>query len=119
MKKLITSLSILTIFILSIISFNAQAQNSNFSMELQNSSVHNAVIYPNPVIDYKFNIQSNQIISEIEVLNVIGKTIVTQVNENFSTDDLTVNLPQCEKGMYIVKIIFNDETHIIKKLLVN
>ncbi len=116
MKALITTLTILILFLS--VSFTVNAQNEGFSMELQNSNVHNAVLYPNPVVNYKFNIQSNQVISEIEVLNVIGKTIHQQINDNYSTDDMLVNLPECEKGMYLVKIVFNDDKHIIKKLLI-
>ncbi len=116
MKALITTIIILVLFISS--PFSVNAQNQDFSMELQNSTVHNAVLFPNPVADYRFNIQSNQVISKIEVLNVIGKTIHKQANDSYSTDDMIVFLPECEKGMYLVKIVFNDDKHIIKKLLI-
>jgi len=119
MEKYITKLIVSFLFVIASFSF-AKSQNVDldFSMQLQNSKVHDALIYPNPVIDYKFKVKSEQIVSSVEVINVIGKHIFKQTNELFSTNDVFINLDFCEKGMYLVKITFDDEEYIIKKLLV-
>lgn len=114
MKKI---LNILILFaFLGIFATSAQAQD--FRMELQNSDVHNAVLYPNPIIDYKFSVKSEQVISNVVVMNAIGSPIAKISNNSYSTDDLAVELPTCDKGMYLVKVVFFDDKYIIKKLLV-
>lgn len=96
----------------------AQSGDLAFSMQMQNSDIHEAVIYPNPVTDAKFKVKSEQIVYSVEVVNVIGKSIQKQYNESFSTEDILINIGECEKGMYLVKITFDDESYVIKKLLV-
>jgi len=112
-----------TIFVLCFIFLNisgamSQSTDLAFSIQLQNSNIHQAVIYPNPVLDYKFKVKSEQIIFKIEVINVIGKTIEKYVNTSYSSDDIFVDLQNCEKGMYLIKITFDDDEYIIKKLLI-
>ena len=116
MKKLIILSTTSLLFFL--MSFSVNAQNMDFSMELQNSNVHSAVIYPNPITDFKFYVKSNQLISSIEVLNAIGNSIYSEKRTNYSTEPILVQLPNCNNGMYLVKITFDDNEYIIKKLLI-
>lgn len=120
MKKFV--LHIIVIFLISIFgSINiSKAQNIDlaFSMQMQNPDIHSAVIYPNPITDFKFSVKSEQVISKIEVINLIGKCIENYYNENYSSEDIFINLNTCDKGMYLVKITFDDDEYIIKKLLV-
>ena len=116
MKKLSLTISSILFFLLITISLNAQ--DTNFSVELQNSNVHNAIIYPNPITDFKFNVKSEQIISSIEVLNAIGNSIYFEERSNYTTESILINIPRCDKGMYLCKITFDDNEYIIKKLLI-
>jgi len=77
-----------------------------------------ALVYPNPLIGTKFIVKSDAIISKIEVVNVIGKVINRTENNNFNLREIQVLVGKCEKGLYFVKITFDDNNSIIKKLLV-
>jgi hypothetical protein len=96
---------------------NAQSTKLDFSMQLQNTNSHNAVIYPNPISQPLFKVKSNFVITKIEVMNLVGKTIYVNNNTSDTFDDMTVKLPMCNKGVYLVKITFADNSNIIKKLL--
>lgn len=76
------------------------------------------VIYPNPLIGDKFIVKSDTKVTRVEIVNVIGKVINRTENENADIKELQIYMGKCEKGMYFVKIIFEDNKSIIKKLLV-
>lgn len=96
---------------------NAQSLFSSYN-NMNNVVSHEAVIYPNPVTDLNFKVKSDDLIVSVEVINVIGRTINQQLNEYRSFDDLHIKLNECEKGMYLVKITFDDNKSIIKKMLI-
>jgi hypothetical protein len=77
-----------------------------------------AVIYPNPLIGDKFIVKSGSGIKKVEIVNVIGKVINRTENEDFELHELQIYIGKCEKGMYLVKITFDDNKSMIKKLLV-
>ena len=73
-------------------------------------------IYPNPAAEI-LNVQSDALIDRIEVMNLMGTTILENRDcNNYAT---TVNTSQLTPGLYIVRIYFNSgETatqRIIKK----
>jgi hypothetical protein len=76
------------------------------------------LVYPNPCTVQKFIVKSEAVISKVEVVNVIGKVINRTENNNFSTKEVPVFIGSCEKGMYFVKVTFENKELIIKKLLV-
>jgi len=110
--------SLLFLLIVTITTGFSQSQDIAFTMQMQNADIHEAVIYPNPVTDFRFKIKSEQIIYSVEVINVIGKCVNKQINSNNSIEDILITLGGCDKGMYLVKITFDDDAYIIKKLLV-
>jgi len=119
MKKYIyTSIVVFILVVFGTSKSFAQNTDLAFTMQFQNSNIHQAVIYPNPVLDFKFKVKSEQIVYKVEVISVIGKTINQYVNKTYSSDDIFVDLEECEKGMYLIKITFEDDEYIIKKLLI-
>ncbi len=116
MKKII--ITILGILILTL-AFNTIASSQNIALRNFNSmKSYDVNLYPNPVTEDKFKVESEDLIKVVEVINVIGQIIHKQENEISSTDAIVVRLSNCEKGMYLVKVTFDDEKSIIKKLLV-
>jgi len=113
MKKL---LLILVISFISISLFS-QSTQLDFSMQLQNTNNNQAVIYPNPTYNMMFKVKSNSVITDIEVLNLLGKSVVLEHYDSYSFNEIVIELPQCEKGVYMVKITFDDGETLIKKLL--
>ena len=90
-------------------------QNVNNDTSLINKN--DASFYPNPVINNKFIVKATNIIKSVEIFNVIGRTIHKQKNK-LQREYMKIELDNCEKGMYLVKITFQDNKSIIKKILV-
>ncbi len=99
---------------LSVVAFKSYGQDLTYLDNKENE----AVIYPNPLNGDKFVVRSSGRITRVEIVNVIGKLINRTENENADIRELQIYLGKCEKGMYFVKIIFEDNKSIIKKLLV-
>lgn len=74
-------------------------------------------IYPNPITNNSFNIESDKEIVSVEVINVIGQTVFELNNADFATN-LQVELNNPIEGIYMVKLDFADNTSKIKKVLV-
>lgn len=66
-------------------------------------------LYPNPVIDV-LNINSSKAISDLSILDATGRVI------NFANSN-TMDLSNLSSGIYIVKITFEDNSSIIKKIM--
>ncbi len=116
MKKIFTF-----IFFISLsISLFAQDSFNNRSTFFTPSveTTFDAVVYPNPVTDGKFFVSSQHGIYSVEVMNVIGQRILKIYFDGFESKQLLVELGNCEKGLYLVKISFGQDKAIIKKLLV-
>lgn len=113
MKKIILTLIITFISI----SLFSQSTQLDFTMQLQNTNNNQALIYPNPTYNNMFKVKSNSVITNIEVMNLLGKSIYSEHYESYSFDEIVVQLPQCEKGIYMIKITFDDGETLIKKLL--
>jgi len=102
----------LILLILSFVSITGFSQD----IRLDALIVHEALIYPNPLVGENFQIKSESEITKVEVVNVIGKLINRTEDENLK-QHFFVNVGNCKKGLYLVKITFNDKKSIIKKLI--
>ncbi len=98
-------------------SLSAQSTKLDFSMQFQNSNQNQAVIYPNPIQSPVFKIKANAFITHVDVVNMVGKKIFEKDYNTYSDEELTIQLPNCDKGIYLVKITFDNNETIIKKLL--
>lgn len=69
------------------------------------------VIYPSPVINI-LNIQSNKAVKSIIFYNLDGKVVVknTKVNNN------SVNVSELTKGIYVLKVTFEDNSSSVTKI---
>lgn len=113
MKKIIF---ILMVSLISISLFS-QSTQLDFSMQFQNTNQHQALIYPNPTYDLAFKVQSSSIITNIEIVNMLGASLYKKSITDYSLDEITIRMPKCDKGVYMVKVTFDDNDTIIKKLL--
>ena len=72
-------------------------------------------VYPNPVRDQLF-ITSGQSIEQIQILNISGQMIDSYRPSNQST---TINVSNFEKGIYFVRIKYNDTAlYRVEKIIV-
>ncbi|WP_339839868.1 choice-of-anchor L domain-containing protein [uncultured Flavobacterium sp.] len=76
------------------------------TLGLGNNTLSNFVIYPNPTNDI-LNIQNkeNSVISKVNVIDLLGKTIYTS---NYEVSNVTVDLSSLNSGIYFVEIYSND-----------
>jgi hypothetical protein len=74
-------------------------------------------IYPVPVRDNNFTIKSTKEISYIKVTNIIGQEIFRM---KFTTPQLffKINLENPGRGIYLVVILFSDNSRIVKKVMI-
>jgi hypothetical protein len=77
----------------------------------------NVSIYPVPVRDNNFTVKSDKEISVIKVTNIIGQDIF---RVQYSTPQLLskIVLDNPRRGMYLVVILFSDNTRVVKKVMI-
>ncbi len=74
-------------------------------------------IYPVPVTDNNFTIRANRAVSFIRITNIIGQDIFRrQYNNPQQINKISLDNPK--RGMYIVTILFEDGTRVVKKIMV-
>jgi len=83
----------------------AVLSNENFNFEAS------FIVYPNPVND-AFSISINT--KKVEIYNVTGQLVKTFTNK-FSDESLSVS--DLQKGVYLVKVIDNNNNQATKKFI--
>jgi hypothetical protein len=70
------------------------------------------VMYPNPAnLGEIITINANAKIERIDVVNILGKKVLTQISNKITTTNLV-------KGTYIINIRFTDGSFIDNKLII-
>jgi len=110
---------LLIIFFVSL-SIYAQRDTINFSMNSTQKIIGDGVnisIYPVPVRENSFTIRSDKEISAIKITNIIGQDIY-RVKYSDPQVVSKIMLDNPKRGMYLVAIMFSDETRVVKKILI-
>ncbi|MBL0013893.1 MAG: T9SS type A sorting domain-containing protein [Flavobacterium sp.] len=88
-------------------------------LEVDEFEISNFVFYPNPVHD-ELNVSvknSNNTIDQINVYDVLGKTMLhKKATATLQTE--SINVSQLAKGIYFVEITTNNQSKVIKKIVV-
>ena len=91
------------------------AISSNQKELLRDAS--NVIIYPVPVRDNIFTIKADKEISFIKITNIIGQDIFRmKFNAPQTISKIVLDNPR--RGMYLVVILFNDNTRVVKKVMI-
>lgn len=97
----------------SLISFNAVAQEGNGSKKQEQPAIEGLTIYPNPSGIGKIYITSKSTAEKkIEIFNVLGKKVLEIISSK------EVNISALSPGVYIIKIKEN-EASTTRKLIIN
>jgi hypothetical protein len=80
-----------------------------------NESSNEVLVYPNPVTGNEFNIKSEQEITEITVLNILGQQIFSQSFLNIKK--VSIELETSDRGVFIVQIKTSDGATFSKRIL--
>ena len=86
-----------------------QSFKATDALSLDDNSINQVKLYPNPANSF-FKL-SNIEIADISIVDVMGKTVLTQ--KNVSTDS-TINIADLNSGIYFVTIHSNDNSQTIK-----
>ena len=92
---------------------NNQSQK-NFIRETANVNVN---IYPVPVRDKNFTIRAEKNIAFVKVTNMIGQDIY-RIQYNNPQQLVKVWLDNPKRGMYLVTLLFDDGTRLVRKIMV-
>lgn len=106
-------------------SLNLQAQEDTVNYSFQSQRIElmhdydnvNVSIYPVPVRDNNFTIKSNKEISSIKMTNIIGQEIF-RIKYNTPQLFSKIVLDNPMHGMYLVVILFHDNTRVVKKVMI-
>lgn len=82
---------------------------------IDNIIANNVSIYPNPCSNF-VNISSENEISNISFVNILGKEIFT---DNIKSTSTTISLEKFPKGIYFIKIIDSKGNLTLKKLFID
>lgn len=84
----------------------------------ESTSVNNDIImYPNPVLDV-LNIKINNSFDNEYIIEIYNYTGQILYNDNFKTDEFSINLNNLKKGFYIVKITGKSRKKIFTKTII-
>jgi len=123
MKKLLPVLALSLVLIS--LSFNIsiarliEGQNlggdiNTYYAEIQELKVS---VYPNPVINNQINITTNQDIQSIKILTIVGSVVLDRQYEA-GTTNVQLDLDKLSKGLYLIKIKFDEEKTYTEKIMV-
>jgi hypothetical protein len=90
------------------------SSQKNFVREAANVNVN---IYPVPVRENNFTIKADRNISMLKITNMIGQDIY-RIQYNNPQSIIKIWLDNPKRGMYLVTLMFDNGTRIVKKILV-
>jgi hypothetical protein len=114
---------LLIFLLLPLLSTKAQVDTVNYAIGSTqkgfqiNPAETNINIYPVPVRDNSFTIKSDREISAIKITNIIGQDIF-RVKYSSPQFISKIVLENPRRGMYLVAIVFSDDTRVVKKIMV-
>jgi hypothetical protein len=92
----------------------AISQKSSTSPSLTLNDDNQINVYPNPADEF-INILSAKPIARIEIISLLGQTMIS---ENTEAQSYKVDISELEPGMYIVKVLTNDGNALFRQILV-
>ena len=75
-------------------------------------------IYPNPNGTGTLNIAAEENIQSVEIINLMGQQVLTQLNDGAAYPTAIVDLNTVAKGVYVVKVHFDGNMVATQKLIV-
>jgi hypothetical protein len=87
---------------------NLGTHTCNCALGLAENTAASFVVFPNPSENGTFSVQSSEIITAIEVIDYTGRIIYTE--ETAAAKMVSVATSSIDKGMYVLRIRYNDNT---------
>ena len=84
---------------------------SSATASLENNNLFDTKVYPNPTSDTWIISTQNNIITSVEIFNLLGKRVVSQVN---NSNNIIVSTQGLTNGIYITRITTEQGTKSVK-----
>lgn len=123
MKKTILLSVFITCLCVSFPAFSNNEDSSNIPFDteisflLQEDPELKVEIYPNPLTEGRLTVKANEQILSIQVLNITGE-IVLNTEYQPETYSVVLELNQAEKGLYLVRVSFDNKVIHTEKIMV-
>jgi len=123
MKKLLPVLALSLVLIS--MTFNIgiarliEGQNLGEELPALNAEIQDlkVTVYPNPVINNQINVTTNRDIQSIKILTIVGSVVLDREYEA-GTTNVQLDLDKLSKGLYLLKIKFDEEKTYTEKIMV-
>lgn len=81
-----------------------------------NNEAFSISVYPNPVTNGELYIDSEEKITNIEVINILGKAVMIEASEGMKSHML--HLDGFTKGIYFVRVTFQNDSKRVEKIII-
>jgi hypothetical protein len=81
-----------------------------------NTNPGEVIIYPNPVSDGAITLKSDQKIERVEILNILGQIVQTEDLNSVYLYKMNLEL---QSGIYLIRVIFTNNSYSTKRIRVN
>jgi hypothetical protein len=123
MKKLLPVLALSLVLISMTINIGIarliESQNLGEELSAWNAEIQElkVSVYPNPVINNQINVTTNRDIQSIKILTIVGSVVLDREYEA-GTTNIQLDLDKLSKGLYLLKIKFDEENTYTEKIMV-
>ena len=83
----------------------------DFLLSIDKTNLENFKVYPNPTLN-KLYLNSKKVIKKVSLFNIVGDKILS-----FNSDKKEINISHFSKGIYILRIQFEDHKSIVRKII--
>ncbi len=73
--------------------------------------------YPNPSTTGFFVVKGTEIIKSVEVISIVGKVVISEENP-VARGDMRITTDNLQAGVYMVNVLFKDNTSTTKKIII-
>ena len=80
-------------------------------LSIDKNNLENFKVYPNPTSN-KLNLNSNKTIKKVSLFNIVGEKILS-----FNSNQKQINISNLSKGIYILRIQFEDHKSAVRKII--
>lgn len=94
-------------------SFNLVFWYKDISSVIDDNNQANTEILPNPCTEY-LKINAEKIISNCSIYNILGNTMIS---EKYDRNEIEINTIRLPKGEYIIRLMFDDNSTLIKRFI--
>lgn len=81
------------------------------------SKKNEAFFYPNPSSNGFFLVKATEIIKSVEVISIVGKVVISEENQQ-TRGDMKITTDNLPAGVYMVNVLFEDNTITTKKIII-